>query len=270
MFGLSDTHCHLNLKTAFQEDFEGVLARAWETGLDRILVPGIDIETSRLAIELADQDERIFAAIGIHPNDALTWTSSTRQELVRLAEHPRVVAIGEIGLDYYRDHAPRDIQREILMIQLGIAAEFDLPVIIHNRQAFHDLWPILKEWHSQLIHSGSTIQARPGVLHAYTEDLSVAFDVIEESFLVGIGGPVTFTNAQERQLLVRDLPIDSILLETDAPFLAPHPHRGKRNEPAFVSLVAEKVAALKQMQLLDVINITAGNAYRLFEWRNGS
>ena len=270
MFGLSDTHCHLNLKTAFQEDFEEVLSRAWETGLDRILIPGIDLETSRLAVEMAQKDDRIFAAIGIHPNDALKWKDTNRQDLMTLAQNPKVVAIGEIGLDYYREHAPRDIQLEILKIQLELAASLELPVILHNRDAIHDLWPILQDWHSTLVRTGNPLKTRPGVLHAYTGDLPAAITAIDRSFLLGIGGPVTFKNAQDRQEIVRQLPLSSILIETDAPYLAPHPHRGQRNEPGFVSLIADQIALLKQIQTSEVVITTAGNANRLFEWRNRS
>lgn len=270
MVGLSDTHCHLNLKTAFQEDFEAVLSRAWEAGLDRILVPGIDVESSRLAIELAESDERIYAAVGVHPNDALSWDTSTLRELARLAGHPRVVAIGEIGLDYYRDHAPRDLQLEILKKQLDLAAEVRLPVIVHNRDAMHDLWPILAEWRKRLVLTGNPILNRPGVVHAFTEDLETASKLFESAFFVGIGGPVTFKNATDRQGMVSGLPLSSILLETDAPYLAPHPRRGRRNEPAYVALVAEKIAALQNLPVSRVIDITAGNASRLFEWSTNS
>lgn len=270
MLGLCDTHCHLNLKTAFQEDFDAVLSRAWKAGLDRILVPGIDVESSHQAVQLAESDERIYAAVGVHPNDALSWDTSTLQELTRLAGHPKVVAIGEIGLDYYRDHAPRDLQVEILKKQLELAAAVHLPVIVHNRDAMPDLWPILAEWRARLELCGSPIQNRPGVLHAFSGDLEMAFKLLESSFLLGIGGPVTFKNAPDRQSVVSGLPLSSILLETDAPYLAPHPYRGRRNEPAYVALVAEKIAALQQLPVSRVAEITAGNAGRLFEWSDHS
>jgi TatD DNase family protein len=270
LVGLSDTHCHLNLKTAFQEDFEAVLARAWEAGLDRILVPGIDVESSKLAIQLAESDERIYAAVGVHPNDALTWDTTTLDELAQLADHPRVVAIGEIGLDYYRDHAPSDLQIEILQRQLDLATKAQLPVILHNRNAIRDLWPIMQAWHADLIRSDNPLKDRPGVFHAFAEDWDTASRLHEASFSLGIGGPVTFRNAPDRQEVVSELPLSSILLETDAPFLAPHPHRGRRNEPAYVAMVAEKVAMLKQLPLSQVIAITADNANRLFQWRPNS
>lgn len=270
MFELSDTHCHLNLKTAFQEDFEQVLSRAWEAGLDRILIPGIDLETSRLAIQMAESDERIFAAVGIHPNEAQTWDSSTQQEITSLANHPRVVAIGEIGLDFYRDHAPRDLQIEILTKQLEISADLQLPVILHNRDAMQPLWSILAEWHHNLSSSGNPLQAHPGVCHAYSDDLFMAAKLMEKSFFIGIGGPVTFTNAAERQITLSGLPLAAILLETDAPYLAPHPHRGRRNEPAYVALVAQKVAELQRVPVTQVAEITSNNANRLFDWRNHS
>ncbi|GAP14645.1 hydrolase, TatD family [Longilinea arvoryzae] len=270
MVGLSDTHCHLNLKTAFQEDFDAVLSRAWEAGLDRILVPGIELESSRLAVQLAESDERIFAAVGVHPNDATSWDASTLHEISLLAHHPKVVAVGEIGLDYYRDHAPRELQIEILKQQLDLAASLQLPVIVHNRDSMQDLWPILAEWHQGLVQSGNPLQARPGVLHAFGEDLPTASMLVDQSFLLGIGGPLTFKNALDRQTVVSGLPLSSILLETDSPFLAPQPHRGRRNEPAYVALVAEKIASLKNLTVSQVVEITSSNANRLFEWRHHS
>jgi TatD DNase family protein len=270
LFSLSDTHCHLNLKTAFQEDLESVVARGWEAGLDRILVPGIDLETSSQAVQLAESDERIYAAVGIHPNDALKWDSSTLQALITLANHPKVVAIGEIGLDFYRDHAPRDLQIEILKKQLDISACLHLPVVLHNREAMQELWTILAEWHSGLKATGNPIHTRPGVFHAFSDDLATAKKLAEKSFFIGIGGPVTFTNALERQKTVSDLPLRAILLETDAPYLAPHPHRGRRNEPAFLALVAQKIAELHRVPVSQVAEITSNNANRLFNWRNHS
>ena len=270
MLGLSDTHCHLNLKTAFQEDFESVIARAWEAGLDRILVPGIDLETSRLAVHLAEDDERIYAAVGIHPNEALLWDATTLQELMTLASHPKVVAIGEIGLDFYRDRAPRDLQIEILKEQLEISAKLQLPVVLHNRESMQELWSILAEWHNGLTEKGNPIQSHPGVFHAFSDELSTAKKLAEKSFFIGIGGPVTFTNALDRQRMVSELPLSAVLLETDAPYLAPHPHRGRRNEPAFVALVAQKIAELKQVPATQVAEITSNNANRLFNWRNHS
>ncbi|HWQ04515.1 MAG TPA: TatD family hydrolase [Longilinea sp.] len=270
MFGLSDTHCHLNLNTAFQEDFESVLSRAWKAGLDRILIPGIDLETSRLAVQLAESDERIYAAVGIHPNEALTWNESTQQEISTLANHPKVVAIGEIGLDFYRNHAPRDLQIEILKKQLEISANMQLPVILHNRDAMQELWFILSEWHDGLSKEGNPINTHPGVFHAYADDLATANKLVEKSFFLGIGGPVTFTNALDRQQTTSGLPLSAVLLETDAPFLAPHPHRGRRNEPAFIALVAQKVAELKQVSESLIVEITSNNANRLFDWRNHS
>lgn len=270
MVGLSDTHCHLNLKTAFQEDFDTVLTRAWEAGLDRILVPGMELESSRLAVQLAESDERIYAAVGVHPNDALSWDTSTLQELTLLAGHPKVVAIGEIGLDFYRDHAPRDLQIEILKKQLDLAAALRLPIIVHNRDAMQEIWPLILDWLDGLARSANPLQAHPGVFHAFSEDLVTASRLCEKHFLLGIGGPVTFKNAKDRQNVVSGLPLSSIVLETDAPYLAPQPHRGRRNEPAYVALVAEKIAQIKQTSDSQIREITTNNADRLFEWRNHS
>jgi TatD DNase family protein len=170
---LVDTHCHLNLD-AFQDDLQAVLDRASEQGIQRILVPGIDIETSRTAIALAEQHSNIFAAVGVHPNDALSWNHESYEILKELAEHSKVVAVGEIGLDYYRDHAPRSLQQDILQQQLRLASECSLPVVLHNRAALHDLCPAIYAWQNALEQNGSPLAKRPGVLHSYDGDLETA------------------------------------------------------------------------------------------------
>ncbi|MDH5507347.1 MAG: TatD family hydrolase [Anaerolineae bacterium] len=262
---LTDTHCHLYFEH-FDQDREAVITRAIEVGLTRILVPGIDLASSTAAVELAEKYEQVYAAVGIHPNSANTWQDSTLKELRSLANRVKVVAIGEIGLDYYRDQSPRYVQEQVFRHQLALAADLNLPVIIHNRQATRDVVNTLSNWQIELKNSGSDLQNRPGVLHSYSGNIMQAKQMIAQNFYFGISGPVTFKNAVDLRETVNELNIRTILIETDAPFLSPHPHRGKRNEPGQVRLVAEKIAELHALPVSEVAKITADNASRLFDW----
>lgn len=264
---LADTHCHLNFEW-FDEDREAVIQRARMAGVDRILNPGIDLESSRTAVALAQQVEEVYAAIGVHPNDALTWNDETADALRELAGQPKVVAIGEIGLDYYRDRAPRNLQRDVFQEQLRLAAELSLPVVIHNREATADVVEILREWQVELLSTNTLLAGAPGVLHSFSAGHETALETIDLNFMIGITGPVTFRNTLELQALVGDLSLDHLLIETDAPFLTPHPHRGERNEPAYVKLVAEKIAEIHGMPFEMTAEVTRINADRLFHWRD--
>jgi TatD DNase family protein len=264
-FSVVDTHCHLDFNW-FDQDREAVILRAREAGLKYILNPGIHLDSSRAAVKLADNHPDIYAACGVHPNDSLSWNSRTRDELRDLAAHPKVKAIGEIGLDYYRNHASPQHQKQVLIEQLSLASELGLPVVLHNRKSTEDMLAILEDWCKDLKISGSPLWERPGVLHAFSEGLEIAQRVIALNFYLGIGGPVTFENAKMLQYTVRELPLDRILIETDAPFLAPHPYRGQRNEPAYVHLVAEKIAEIRQLPLEVVAQQSTINSKRLFNW----
>lgn len=265
MAELTDTHGHLDVEH-FDADREAVLARAWQTGLGRILIPALDLVSCRAALALAETDPRLFAAVGVHPNRATSWRDATLDELRELATHPKIVAIGEIGLDYHWDFSPPELQRRVLHIQLALAAECRLPVVIHNREATGDLLAMLLEWQAALAAGGNPLHERPGVLHAFSGDAEAAQKALAANFYIGIAGPVTFKNAADYQALVASLPLSRLLIETDAPYLAPHPHRGQRNEPAYVRLVAEKIAALHGLSLEAVARQTTENAHRLFRW----
>jgi TatD DNase family protein len=265
LINLTDTHCHLDFDN-FHKDREEVLARAWEHGLYRILIPGIDLNSSRLAVSLAESHPQLYAAVGVHPNSATTWEVDTLSELRELAGHPKVVAIGEIGLDYYRHHAPPDVQRRVFQTQLELAAEVRLPVVIHNRQASSDLFSILGSWIAQLEAAGSPLVDRPGVLHSFSDSREAAERALNYHFCLGFTGPVTFINARRLQKLASEIPLEQMLIETDAPFLTPHPYRGQRNEPMHVRLVADKIHRLKNIPFEVVAQKTAANAARLFDW----
>jgi TatD DNase family protein len=267
--GLTDTHCHLDFQL-FDEDREEVLARAVKAGINFILNPGIDLASSRAAVVLAEAYPQVYAAVGVHPNDSLTWDTGTLDELRELISHPKVVAVGEIGLDYYRDRAPRDLQQRVFRQQLTLAGESGLPVVIHNRSATSDILGMLSEWHAELQKAGSPLAERPGVLHSFAEDSEAARLALDLKFCIGITGPVTFRNAPKLRQTVASLPLDRVLIETDSPFLTPHPHRGERNEPAYVRFVAEKIAELHEQSPEAVAVVTGANADRLFRWRENS
>ena len=265
MKDLADSHCHLFFNF-FTDDLDDVLRRAWENGVTHILIPGIDLETSQQAVNLSEKHPNLFAAVGVHPNDALGWQTDSLDRLKELADHPKVKAIGEIGLDYYRITTPPELQRKVLKAQLELAADLKKPVVIHNRQAFTDLWSLLKKWQADLAWVGNPLSQAPGVLHSFEENLAQALQAIEQHFFIGIGGPVTFRNATMSQEVAKCVPLDHILLETDAPFLTPHPHRGHRNEPSYVIFIAEKIAELRAQSLPVVAEATTQNANRLFAW----
>ncbi len=289
---LTDTHCHLDFNK-FDSDRAAVLDRAIQAGVERILIPGLTLTSSRSALKLAESHPMLYAAIGVHPTEAETWREETRNGLRALAPpHPsptsphslgvgkeakgegKIVAIGEIGLDYYWDAAPHDHQQKVLKEQLTLAAELQLPVVIHFREkgdasggdCASDLMKILEEWGAGLRREKSPLADRPGVLHSFSGTLEMARAAMSLGFYIGVTGPVTFENGQRRQELVAELPLDRILIETDAPFLTPHPHRGKRNEPSYVRLIADKIALVRSYTTELVASATSENAKRLFAW----
>ena len=269
MVRLVDTHCHLDFER-FDADREEVIRRAVEAGVYRMVTLGVDVASSQAAVALAKQHEAVYAAVGVHPNDAArVWQGeATLQALRVLAAEPKVVAIGEIGLDYYRDRTPRQQQREVLWAQLHLAAQLNLPVSLHNREATPDLLAILQEWTSELRHQHHPLAERPGVWHAFSGEARHARQALEMGFFLGIGGPVTFKNAPQRRKVLAELPLERLVLETDAPFLAPQPYRGRRNEPAYVRFVAQTIAEVHGRSLEDVARQTTENARILFDWRD--
>ena len=266
---LTDTHCHLSFDE-YQADLPQVLDRAWEVGVERILTLGIDMDSNLGAIRVAESDERIFAAVGIHPNSAHSFQVKDLVGLEKLLDHPKVVAIGEIGLDYYRDYVPRDVQQEAFKLQLEMALKHDLPVAVHirnesetARDCIHDTLRILGE--TQKLFSGAASSFR-GVLHSFSGNYDEAQEALDMGFFLSISGPVTFKNAEKLRKLVSLLPLERILIETDSPYLSPHPYRGKRNEPANVLKVAEKITQVYNLSLDIITEKTTENANRLFKW----
>lgn len=252
-----DSHAHLDF-SQFDRDREQMLERAWGAGLVAIVNAGADLPSSRAGVELSRQHPRIYASVGVHPHDAKELTADALAELESLARAPKVVAIGEIGLDFYRDLSPRPAQRKAFEAQLALAARLGKPVIIHDRDAHAEVMATLRDW--------ARTVARPekGVLHCFSGDLDMAQEAVEMGFLISIAGPITYQNARTLPEIAAALPLDKVLVETDCPYLAPHPHRGKRNEPAYVALVVEAVARCRGMAASEVGRATTDNAARLF------
>jgi TatD DNase family protein len=234
-----------------------VIARAQEAGVEVIVNAGAGLEASQAGVALAETYPQIYAAVGVHPHEAKTLNEDVLGELRALAQHPKVVAVGEIGLDYYRDRSPRPVQRQAFQQQLALARELGKPIIVHDREAHQDVMNLLRQW----IREG---HQPVGVMHCFSGDLPMAREVIEMGFYISIPGPVTFTNDRRLPELVRALPLERLVIETDCPYLTPHPYRGKRNEPAYVRLVAEAIAQIRRTPLEQVAHITTANARALF------
>jgi len=272
---LTDTHCHLDLNK-FDGDRDAVIQRAMEAGVRRILIPALDSESSLSAIKLTESYPNLYAAVGFHPTDLEKFSEKAFDEVKELAKHPKVVAIGEIGIDYYwvKEEEKRAFQCEALKRQLAFAASVNKPVVIHMReendawfgQASIDLLEILSEWHKTLSTENHPLAEKPGVMHSYNGNLETAQKAMSLNFYIGVTGPVTYKNAEEKRNIIRQLPVARLLIETDAPFLTPVPHRGKRNEPAFVAYIADKIAEIHMTTREQVAEITAANAARLFGW----
>jgi len=248
---LIDSHAHLD-SPKFDGGREAAIDRAREAGVVAILNVGGDLASSRAAVALAERNDFIYAAVGVHPHDATTVTPAVLDELRALSRHPKVVAIGEIGLDYYRDLSPRPVQRRAFAEQLALAAELELPVVIHSREALDDVLAALRGW------EGS------GVLHSYSGGPERLGEVLELGFSIGISGPVTFPKAEPLRAAAAAVPLERLLVETDCPYLTPVPYRGRRNEPAYVRYVAQAVARARGMEAEPLARATADNARRLF------
>jgi TatD DNase family protein len=258
---LIDTHCHINFD-GYDEDRAAVIARATDAGVTRIINPAVDLETSQAAIDLAAQYDGMYAAVGVHPNSTADFKPEWIEAFAALAKAPKVVAIGEIGLDYHWDESPKAKQFEAFEAQLELAAKLELPVIIHNREASDDVMAILKRWVTTL---PASLKDRPGVLHSFSAPSEIAERAIQAGFYLGFTGPITYKNADELRRIATRAPLDRIVVETDGPFLTPTPHRGKRNEPAYIPLIVERLASLKQISIEELGEATTANAVRLFD-----
>ncbi|MBO3063679.1 TatD family hydrolase [Mammaliicoccus fleurettii] len=252
---LIDTHVHLNADQ-YDEDLQEVIDRALEEGIDRMFVVGFDTKTIERTMKLIDQYNFIYGIIGWHPVDAIDCTEERLEWIEELSKHPKIIGIGEMGLDYHWDKSPKDIQKEVFRKQIALAKRVQLPIIIHNREATQDCVDILRE------ECASEVG---GIMHSFSGSNEIADEILKMNFYVSLGGPVTFKNAKQPKEVAQHVPLDRLLVETDAPFLSPHPYRGKRNEPARVKLVAEQIAELRGLSYEEVCEATTKNAERLFK-----
>ena len=249
-----DTHAHLQMRE-FDDDWPAALEGAEQAGIECVVVVGFDVESSKKAVAMAEQNGGLFAAVGVHPHDAGTLDEAALEKLRLMAAHPKVVAVGEIGLDFYRDRSPREKQHEAFEAQLALAEELKLPVIVHDRDAHGPATEILSAHAPNLVG---------GVLHCFSGDIELAKAALDWGFYISIAGPITYPNAEDLRSVVKRVPIERIVIETDAPYLAPQAKRGKRNEPAYVRYVAEALAELKGLSVEDIDRITTLNAKQLF------
>ncbi len=257
---LIDSHAHINLPT-FDRDREQVFARAKQGGVRAIINIGLDVKSSRASLKLAKKYDDVFSTVGFHPHEASELKDEDLETLAELAKDKRVVAVGEIGLDFYRNLSPRPSQLEAFRKQLDLAIELSLPVVVHCRQADKEVFNILSDWVHSTLSAG---RLRRGVIHCFSGDIEMALKYIEIGFYISLAGSVTYPSAGDLMQVAREIPLDRLLLETDAPFLAPQAYRGKRNEPAYVALIAEKVAQAREVPRETVANAAAKNTIELF------
>lgn len=249
-----DTHAHLNAEQ-YNEDLQEVIDRALSEGISNIVVVGFDRPTIEKAMELTEKYGFIYASVGWHPVDAIDMTEKDLLWIEELSSHPKVVALGEMGLDYYWDKSPKDIQKEVFRKQIRLAKKVKLPIVIHNRDATADIVEILKEEGAGEVG---------GIMHCFSGSPEIAQECVDMNFYISLGGPVTFKNAKKPKEVADVIPLDKLLIETDCPYLTPHPHRGKRNEPSYVKLVAEQIAEIKGLSTEEVAQATTENAKKLF------
>ncbi|TCT11668.1 TatD DNase family protein [Natranaerovirga pectinivora] len=250
-----ESHAHYDDKQ-FDEDRDEILKELPNKGIEYVVNVGADLDSSQKSVALSEKYDYIYAAVGVHPHDALSIDESIIQRIDTLAEHKKVIAIGEIGLDYYYDNSPQTIQKLWFERQIELAKEKKLPIIVHSREAAKDTMDIVKGTHADKVG---------GVIHCFSYSYEIAKEYVDMGFYIGIGGVITFKNSKKSKEVVKGIPLKSLLLETDCPYLAPVPYRGKRNHSAYLDLVAKEIADIKGVEYDEVIKITRENGIKLFD-----
>ncbi len=248
-----DTHSHINMLETITPD--EALQNAAANGIEKIIVPAANPADFTGIIELINKYNNVYGMLGVHPSDAKDWNDNIIEDIKKLAENKKIIAIGEIGLDYYWDKSYNNLQKEVFIKQIKLANELNLPIDVHDREAHKDTFDILKEYN----------KCSKVVMHCFSGSVEFAKECIKEGWYLGIGGVVTFKNAVKMKEVVQAVPLEHILLETDAPYLTPVPHRGKENQPAYVKFVAEEIAKLKQINIDKVIEVTNDNSNTIFK-----
>jgi TatD DNase family protein len=265
-FSLVDSHAHLDMEH-FAQDLEEVITRAREGGVSRIITVGIDLASSRRALALAEKYPSVLAAVGIHPQDSKSAVPGDIKELEILARHPRVVALGEMGLDCYRVFSPKETQVQVLKWQFALAERCGLPVIIHCREARQDLLPLLEEWYAGYRVPEGKFR---GVIHCFSGDVETAAKYLELGFFISFGAYIGYPSSAGMRSMIQGIPGDRLIIETDCPFLPPQKYRGQRNESSYVALTAAKLAEIRNVPLETIAQETTRNVRRLFRWPDDS
>lgn len=251
---LIDTHSHIDMINDIS--VEEIISNALENDVKRIIIPSADISSFNKIIELCDKYQEIYGMLGVFPNEAKTWTDKALEEIKNLSSHPKIIGIGEIGLDYYWDTSYVELQKEIFIKQIQLANELNLPINVHDREAHKDTFDIIKKY-----NKNSKV-----VLHCFSGSLEFAKECVKEGWFISLGGVVTFKNAKKMKEVAQNIDENFLLLETDAPYLAPHPYRGKTNQPAYVKLVAEEIALIKNTSLEYIKELTNKNTQKVFQF----
>jgi TatD DNase family protein len=255
-----DTHCHLTFD-GYEDDRQEVIKSAAKVGVTRIIIPAVDVEGTPEILALAQASEGIYASVGVHPNSTGSFNDESLEIIKQQSCEAKVIAVGEIGLDYYWDKSPKDKQRTAFEAQLELATQRELPVIIHNREASEDVMEVLEQWVKTLPHS---LKERPGVLHSFSAPQEIADRALAIGFYLGFTGPITFKKAEDLRRIAGNVPLDRILVETDGPFLTPEPYRGKRNKSEYIPYIVDRLAGLKGITSEAMAKATTDNAIRLF------
>jgi len=250
-----DTHSHLDFEE-FQEDFSSVITQCKDNNVNTIIIPGVTIQDTPRILNLVEQYDELFATVGVHPSEAKSWNDKSYEYLKEVAQTPKVVGIGEIGLDYYWDKSFNDIQQEVLRKQIELAKEVKKPIVIHDREAHQDTFNILKDMNAKEVGV---------VLHCFSGSVEFMKECVKEGYYISLGGVVTFKNAIKAKEVAKEIPLDRLMLETDAPYLTPVPHRGKTNYPYYIPLIAQEIAQLRGISIEEVATQTTQNAKDFFK-----
>lgn len=249
---LIDTHAHLDFEK-FQENLDEILENARVVGVEKIIIPGVTLEDTPKIIDLIEKYDNLYGAVAIHPSEAKGWQEEYYEILKEHAQHDKIIAIGETGLDYYHDATFKETQQHVFRRHLELAEELNIPVIVHDRESHADVLNILKEFPQV-----------KGVMHCFSGNLEFALECVKIGYYIALGGPVTFKNAKDPKEVAKIIPLEKLVLETDSPFLAPHPFRGKENDPSKIILVAQAIAEIRGLSVEEVGQITSQNAENLF------
>jgi len=249
-----DTHAHLDFES-LRENLDDVFEKSKSAGVEKIIIPGVTFEDMPKIIDLTEKNANLYGAVAVHPSETKDWQENSCEKLKNYAKHPKIVAIGETGLDYYHDGSFKETQKQAFREHLQLAKELGLPVIVHDREAHADVLSILKEFPEVV-----------GVMHCFSGDPEFALECIKLGYYIALGGPVTFKNAKKTKETAQKILLENLLLETDSPFLSPHPYRGETNDPSKIVLVAQAIAEIKNISIERVAQITSQNAEKLFNF----